>query len=307
MAVAVSPTTGDLYVADTGHNRVLIYSATGVLLAKVGAEGADGSPGSGVGSFNDPQGITAAPSGYVYVADTGNNRIVKLAPDGAVAGEFGELGASSGKLHQPTGVAVDAAGHVYVADSANNRVEVFNESGEYLAKWGVVGTGLGEFSQPTAIAVGCEGSVYVADTNNNRVERFDPASPAGVGCVASTAWPPPPNVAPVVHVSLARSAGVFARRAVALSVSCQHGCKIRVTATLTTKGSRRRTVTLLAAVRPLPAKVPGHVRLRLSRASLRQLRRALGRNRAMSVKVHIRAVGPTGLSSSLNETYAVLP
>ena len=251
----MSPITGELYVADTEHNRVLIYSPTGTLQAKIGAAGGNGAPGSESGAFNHPEGLTVAPSGYVYVADSGNDRVVKLAPDGAVAGEFGVLGSASGALHDPTGVAVDAAGRVYVVDAADNRVEVFNENGEYLAKWGERGTALGELSQPTAITVGCEGSIYVADTNNNRVERFDPASPAGVGCIAPTAWPPPLNVAPVVHVNVARSSGVLARHAVALSVRCERECKVLVTATLS--GSRRHTVTLLTTTRPLPAMPPG--------------------------------------------------
>ncbi len=303
----MSPITGELYVADTEHNRVLIYSPTGTLQAKIGAAGGNGAPGSESGAFNHPEGLTVAPSGYVYVADSSNNRVVKLAPDGAVSGEFGVFGSTSGALHDPTGVAVDAAGRVYVVDAADNRVEVFNENGEYLAKWGERGTALGELSQPTAIPVGCEGSIYVADTNNNRVERFDPASPAGVGCIAPTAWPPPLNVAPVVHVNLARSAGVLAQHAVALSVSCQRGCKIRVTATLTTTSSPRHTVTLLTTTRPLPADAAGHVRLRLSSTSLRQLRRAVGETGTMTVIVRILAIGPTGLSSSLTRTYAVRP
>jgi hypothetical protein len=297
-----------VYVADTNHNRILIYSSTGSLLAKVGAGEGNGAPGDGPGELNHPQSVTVAPSGNVFVADTDNNRIVELAPSGAFLGEFGGLGSGDGRLHNPTGVTVDAAGRVYVVDSTNNRVEVFDESGQYLAKWGLRGTGLGEFSQPSAIAVGCEGSVYVADTNNNRVERFDPASPAGVGCVAPSAWPPPLNVAPVLHVSLPRSSGVLARRALALSVSCERGCKILVTATLSpvrSGSSSRHAVALVAQARSLPPIHPGHVRLRVGNSALSRLRRALGRHRAMVATVHIVAVGPTGLRTTVTRAYAV--
>ncbi len=302
--------TGDVYVADTNHNRILIYSPAGALLAKVGADEADGSPGDGPGEFNHPQSVTLAPSGNVFVADTDNNRIVELAPSGAFVGEFGQLGSGDGRLHNPTGVAVDAAGRVYVVDATNNRVEVFDESGQYIAKWGLRGTGLGEFSQPSAIAVGCEGSVFVADTNNNRVERFDPASPAGVGCVAPGAWPPPLDVAPVLHVSLPRSYGVLARRGLALSVSCERGCKILVTATLAPatisgRASAHRPVALLALARALPPARPGHVRLRMEDSALSRLRRELGGRRRMVASVHIVAVGPTGRRTTLTRTYAV--
>ena len=118
-------------------------------------------------------------SGEAYVADTGNNRIVKLSPTGRRCTDWGSRGTGDGRFRSPTGVAVDAAGTVYVLDSENNRVQAFDGNGRLLAKWGLRGAGLGEFSQPTAVAVDCNGVVYVADTNNNRVERFDMPTPAG--------------------------------------------------------------------------------------------------------------------------------
>lgn len=311
-SVAVSPQTGDLYVADSGHNRILVYSPNGTLIAKVGAEEGNGAAGSGPGQFDDPQAVTIAPSGNVFVADTDNNRIVELSQSGAYLNEFGRYGSGEGRLHTPTGVAVDAAGRVYVVDSFNDRIEVFSEAGQYLARWGLRGTDLGYFSQPSGDAVGCEGSVYVADTNNNRVERFDPAEPAGVGCAAPGAWPPPLNVAPVVSVSLLRRSGVLAERALALSVSCQRGCKILATATISpgapspgTAAGRRPAAGLIAEIRTLPPKRPGHVRLRVGANTLRRLRKALGRRSAMTAAVRIVAVGPTGLRTTLTRTYKV--
>ena len=117
-------------------------------------------------------------------------------------------------------------------DGENNRVQRFDANGRFLAKWGQRGTGVGEFSKPVGLAVGCNGDVYVADTNNNRVQRFTPSSPAPAGCLAPGSWPPPLDVAPIVDLELPRSGAVLARRALALSVSCQRGCKVLVTATL---------------------------------------------------------------------------
>ncbi|MGD0453869.1 MAG: 6-bladed beta-propeller [Solirubrobacteraceae bacterium] len=303
-ALAVSAVTYQTYVADTDHNRVLVYGPEGSLQAKWGAGEGDGSPGSGPGAFDHPDAVAVAPSGNVYVADTGNNRVVELSSAGDVLGEWGATGTASGHFRSPSGVAVDAAGEVYVVDSENDRVEVFEAGGRFVAKWGLRGTAPGELSQPAAIAVDCSGDVYVADTNNNRVQRFEEASPAGGGCLAPGTWPPPLNVAPVLHVSLPRGAGVLARRALALEVSCQRGCRILVTATLSAPG-HRGAVSLLAAARGLPPAVAGHVRLLVEPAALRRLRTALGHRATMRARVRIVAAGPTGLRTTVTRSYVV--
>jgi hypothetical protein len=191
-----------------------------------------------------------------------------------------------------------------VVDHEHDRIEVFDSGGRFLAKWGLRGAEPGEFSKPTAVAVGCAGEVYVADTNNNRVERFDPVSPAPTGCLAPDGWPPPLDVAPVLHVSLARHAGVLARRALALRVSCDRGCKVLVTATLLPPG-RRGAVKLITAARALPRALARPVRLRVGPAALRRLREALGTRARMSAFVQIVAVGPTGRRTTATRTYPV--
>jgi hypothetical protein len=237
-------------------------------------------------------------------SDAGNDRVVKLSPGGTVILAWGSRGAGEGRFHSPTGIATDAAGNVYVVDRDNNRVQVFDSDGHFLAKWGVRGAGLGAFSQPTAVAVGCDGSVYVADTNNNRVQRFDPVAAAGTGCLAPGAWPPPLDVSPVLHLTLQRRVSVLGRRALALSVSCQRGCKILAAATLAPLGGRR-SVPLVAAARSLPAALTTHVRLRVGPSALRRLRRALGRRRVLVARVNIVAAGPTGRRSSVTTSYLV--
>ncbi len=303
-AVAVSAATGQTYVADTDHNRVLVYGPEGSLQAKWGAGAGDGAPGSGAGAFDHPGALAVAPSGSVYVADTGNDRVVELSPAGNAIGEWGSKGTADGRFRSPTGIAVDAAGNVYVVDSEDNRVELFEANGRFLARWGLRGTAAGELSQPTAIAVDCSGDVYVADTNNNRVERFDPVVPHASGCVAPGSWPPPLNVAPVLRVSVPRTAGVLARRALALQVSCQRGCTILVTGALAPRG-RHRAVTLIAAARGLPPAAAGHVRLLVAASALRLLRAELGRHRGMLARVTIVAAGPTGLRTTLTRSYQV--
>jgi tripartite motif-containing protein 71 len=303
-SLAVAATSGDMYVADTNHNRILVYSPEDKLIARFGANEGDGSPGSGPSEFNHPAAVAVDGAGDVYVADTNNNRIVKLSPAGAVLGEWGSRGTADGRFHSPTGIALDAAGNVYVVDSENNRVEVFDSQGHFLEKWGERGIGPGEFSQPTAIAVDCDGDVYVADTNNNRVERFDLVSPFGNGCLAPGLWPPPLDVAPVLHISLPRPAGVLARGALTLSVSCQRGCKVLVSATLSTTHPQH-TVRLIAVARPLSPAHAAQLRVRVGRTALHALQRALGKHRGMRARVTIVAAGPTGRRTTARKTYAV--
>ncbi len=182
-SVAISSTAaGDqTYVADSGHNRILVYGPEGTLRARLGAEGGSGAAGSAPGSFDHPGAVAVDGAGEIYVADTQNNRVVKLSPAGTVIAEWGSRGSGDGRFHSPDGIALDGAGNVYVLDGENNRVEVFSGDGRFLAKWGNRGPGPGQFSQPAALAVGCEGSVYVADTNNNRIQRFVLSDPAPDG------------------------------------------------------------------------------------------------------------------------------
>jgi tripartite motif-containing protein 71 len=302
-SVAVAPGPDDTYVADTAHNRVLVYGPEGALRAKWGAGEGDGASGDGAGQFNHPDAVALNSATDAYVADTANNRVVELSPTGEALRQWGSSGTTDGRFHSPTGIAVDGAGNVYVLDSENNRVQVFSSTGQFLTKWGLRGDGPGELSQPSAIAIGCEGEVYVADTNNNRVEAFTLASPAPSGCVAPATWPPPLNVAPVVGVTLLRAGAVLARRALALTVSCQRGCTVYVDATLSVP--RHPSLPLPAAKRALPATIPGHVRVLLGPHTLRQLKRQLGRHTAMRAHLTIVAIGPTGLRTTLTRTYTV--
>jgi len=304
-AVAVSAASHETYVADAAHNRVLVFSPAGALLARWGAGEGNGAPGSAPGAFNRPEGIAVGPDGNVYVADTGNDRIVKLSPTGAVLAQWGQTGAGNGSFRGPTGIGIDAAGDLYVADTGNNRLQVFDANGRWLRGWGNRGAAAGQFSQPTAVAVGCEGDVYVADTDNNRVQRFQPVEQAPGGCVPATAWPPPLDVAPVLTVKLLRSSGVLARRAVAITIACQRGCKVLVTATLAPSARAGRAVRLKAAARGLPAARSGHVRLGVTARSLARLRSALGSRRGLRARITIVAVGPTGRRTTVHRTYLV--
>ncbi len=175
-----------------------------------------GSPGSGVGQLNYPRSIALDDEGNLYVADSGNHRVVRFDPQGeSIAwGSFcsletgqgcldpdgpGPQPLGAGQFFEPWGIAVDAQGRVYVADTWNHRVQVFDGDGRFLGQWGEgklvdaetdsrgrSGTMYG-FYGPRGLAVDRRGHVYLTDTGNERVLVYNIARDAD-GQVEATYW-----------------------------------------------------------------------------------------------------------------------
>jgi streptogramin lyase len=111
----------------------------------------------------------------VYIADTGNNRIVQTADIlGSNWTSIGKLGTGTKQFTSPWGVAIDTAGKIYVSDSGNCRiVRMDNMSGLNWTSYGTCGTGTGQFSNPEGLWVDAAGKIYVADAGNDRIVRMD--------------------------------------------------------------------------------------------------------------------------------------
>jgi sugar lactone lactonase YvrE len=119
---------GSLVVSDAANNRLLFYGAGGSFQRAAGT-GARAAGGEG---FNGPAGLTRDGSGFTYVADSLNGRVVKLSPDGEIVGQFGRPGDTAGTLSRPKDVAIDEAGNVYISDGLLAAVQIFDAGGEYL-------------------------------------------------------------------------------------------------------------------------------------------------------------------------------
>ena len=68
----------------------------------------------------------------IYVADWGNNRVVKFSPEGDFLREYGSFGSDAGELNAPASVCVDGEGYLYIADWGNQRLHVFDSEGRFL-------------------------------------------------------------------------------------------------------------------------------------------------------------------------------
>jgi tripartite motif-containing protein 71 len=158
--------SGNVYVADVGNDRIQKFSSSGAFLTKWG------SHGTGNGQFDMPQDVAVDSVGDVYVPDMVNNRIQRFSSTGAFLGKWGTAGAGAGQFNQPFAVTTDSQRNVYVVDYVNARVEVFRPSGAFIGTWGSAGSGQGQFNGPWSIALGVAGTIYVADAGNNRVQMF---------------------------------------------------------------------------------------------------------------------------------------
>ena len=177
--------SGNVYVADTGNNRIReISGGTIVTVAGNGTAGFSGDNGRATNAqLNQPKGVAVDAAGNLYIADTGNNRIREVV-NGVIAtiAGGGSANTNSGaatsiQLNLPQGVFVDSSGNVYIADTGNNRIrEVSNQFMTTLAGTGAAGYGgdggspdAALLNQPQSVLVDPSGNLYIADTNNNRI------------------------------------------------------------------------------------------------------------------------------------------
>ena len=183
---------GNLYIADTNSRRVRRVGTDGTIQTLAGNGGpfsGDGGPASGA-VLNYPFGVALDGKGNLLVADTYNNRIRKVAPDGTIstvagngaAGFSGDGAAAvNAALNTPSGVAVDSAGNLYLADTYNDRIRRVSPGGVIttIAGSGNVPGQAGDGGPATAAVlngprgVAVQGnSVFIADSRNNLIRKI---------------------------------------------------------------------------------------------------------------------------------------
>jgi sugar lactone lactonase YvrE len=171
--------SGNLFIADTDSQRIRKVTASGVVttVAGTGANGFAGDGGPATSALlSYPAGIAVDDVGNLFIADTRNNRIRKVTPDGVIF----TIGTS---LNDPRGLAVDRSGNVFIADTNNQQIRKIDSGGAMSI---VAGTGANGFSgdggpatsaqlsYPVAVAVDGNGNLFIADSSNNRIRMVRP-------------------------------------------------------------------------------------------------------------------------------------
>jgi uncharacterized protein (TIGR03437 family) len=168
---------GNVYVADAADQRVRRIGVDGTIetIAGTGIAGFSGDGGPAVAAqLNSPYGLAFDASGNLYIADLGNARVRRVAPDGTIDT------VASGVLNAPRNVAVDASGNVYISDFSAHRVYELAPGGTLtvIAGTGVAGyagdggpANAAQLAFPAGLALDSQGSLYIGDTQNHAIRK----------------------------------------------------------------------------------------------------------------------------------------
>jgi len=189
MAVDVN---GNVYIVDSGNQRLRKVSASNAVITTVIGNGATGASGDGgaatAAALSLAPSVAVDSSGNLYIAEAGNQRvrrvsrgiITTVAGDGTQGFSGDSMAATSAQLNTPMGITVDKSGNLYIADTENQRIrEVSNGTITTVAGNGTRGySGDGhaatsaQLQHPIAVAVDSSGSLYIADTGNNAIRKI---------------------------------------------------------------------------------------------------------------------------------------
>jgi uncharacterized protein (TIGR03663 family) len=166
---AIAVTADEIYVVDTGNERVQVFSLDGTFRR------AWGGYGSEPGQFIEPVGIAIGPDDRIYVADSGNARISVFATSGTPLAEW-TVEAWSGRQFFEPYLAFGPDGYLYATSSQSGSIEVFTPAGDFVQS---LTEASGEpLEAPVGIGAAPDGAMLITDTARSAVYRYLPPPPA---------------------------------------------------------------------------------------------------------------------------------
>ncbi len=174
--IAISPKSGDIYIANTSKNSVVVLNSKGEFLTEWTEVKREKSPGEFITHhFAAPVGIAVNANGHVFVSNNESDEIYEIGESGTLESEFGGKGTEAGKF-EGAGLLTFSNGVLYVVDHGNKRVEEFSPTGSYFGQFGSSGSEPGQFKKPWGIAAApVTGDLYVSDEEGETVSQFSPA------------------------------------------------------------------------------------------------------------------------------------
>lgn len=158
--------SGNRYVADYNDNIIRRFDAQGNALGPWTSFG-----GVSLKYVSD----VAVSASSIFVADTGNDRILKLDFNGTLLQTFShQPDGTAGGFVSPRGIDSDAEGNLWVADTWNNRIQKYDAAKNQWQAFGQKGDAVGDYLNPQDVAIAPNGTVAVADTGNERVQVVTP-------------------------------------------------------------------------------------------------------------------------------------
>jgi sugar lactone lactonase YvrE len=195
---------GNLYIADTENSRIRkVVAGVITTVAGNGQTGYSGDGGAATSaSLAFPQGLAVDSAGNLYIADTNNQRLRKVA--GGLISTIGGNGftlysgdggqATNAQLDSPSAIAVDNSGNLYISDSLNNRVRVVSPGGTittFAGGGGQLGDGgpptSASLNNPQGIATDSAGNVYIRDTGDGLLRKVSGGVITTIAAIATTA------------------------------------------------------------------------------------------------------------------------
>lgn len=160
--------SGNLYIVDSGNNRIVKCDSAGNFLQEVGGFGWED------GELNSPAYVAMDNGLSIYVSDTRNRRVERFDNHLNFIQSISTFDQETPFEHsQLNGIALSSIGDLYLSDSENDCLWKLDPQFTFIEKIGGFESGAGTFNDPQGISIDDEGNLYVTDTGNGRIVVFD--------------------------------------------------------------------------------------------------------------------------------------